>query len=213
MTGWDHGPWASCGRQRLDYPRPEVRVVNQYDEPLAAGEVGELVVRSAEPWALNAGYYKLPEATAEAWRNGWFHTGDAFRYDADGWFYLVDRMNDAIRRRGENISSFEVESLVSGHPDVVECAAVAAPAELGEDEVRVVIIARDPTRFDPAALLTWLEPRMPRYMLPRYVDVVEDLPRNETTGRIKKHELRAGGIAAGTWDRERDRSESSRESE
>jgi crotonobetaine/carnitine-CoA ligase len=161
------------------------------------------VVRTAEPWALNAGYYKLPEATAKAWRNGWFHTGDAFRYDEEGWFYLVDRMNDAIRRRGENISSFEVESIVAGYPEVVECAAVSAPAELGEDEVRVVLIVRDPDCFDPEALLAWLEPLMPRYMLPRYIDIVDELPRNETTGRIKKHELRAIGIGPDSWDRER----------
>jgi crotonobetaine/carnitine-CoA ligase len=200
-TNWDHGPWSNCGRKRTDYPWTEVRVVNENDEPLGPGEVGELVVRTAEPWALNAGYYKMPEATAEAFRNGWFHTGDAFHYDEDGWFYLVDRMNDAIRRRGENISSFEVESVVVGHPDVIECAAVSTPAELGEDEVRVVLIARDAASFDPAELVAWLEPRMPRYMLPRYVDVVDALPRNETTGRIKKHELRASGIGPETWDR------------
>jgi crotonobetaine/carnitine-CoA ligase len=203
VTGWDHGPWANCGRRRLDYPWSEVRIVDENDEPLGVGEVGELVVRTAEPWALNAGYYKLPEASAEAFRNGWFHTGDAFREDEDGWFYLIDRMNDAIRRRGENISSFEVENIVTGHPEVVECAAVSAPAELGEDEVRVVLIVRDPSRFDPAALVAWLESRMPRYMLPRYIDVVDELPRNETTGRIKKHALRATGIGSNTWDRER----------
>jgi crotonobetaine/carnitine-CoA ligase len=202
VTGWKHGPWKNCGRRRLDYPWSEVRVVDENDEPLGPGEIGELVVRSAEPWALNAGYYKLPEATATAWRNGWFHTGDAFRYDEDGWFYLVDRMKDAIRRRGENISSFEVESILSGYPDIVECAAVAAPAELGEDEVRVVLIVRDPAVFEPEALIAWLEPLMPRYMIPRYIDLVDDLPRNETTGRIKKHELRATPIGPDTWDRE-----------
>ena len=202
VTGWEHGPWECCGRAREDYPWSEIRVVDEHDEPLGPGEVGELVVRSAEPWALNVGYYGMPDATAKAWRNGWFHTGDAFRYDEDGWFYLVDRMSDAIRRRGENISSYEVESIVSAHPDVAECAAVAAPAELGEDEVRVVVIAREGAAVDPAALLAWLEPRTPRYMLPRYVDVVDDLPRNTTTGRIKKHELRAQGIGPATWDRE-----------
>ncbi|MCH2173060.1 AMP-binding protein [Myxococcota bacterium] len=203
VTDWNHGPWSSCGRERLDYPRPEVRVVDEHDQPLGPGEVGELVVRSPEPWALNAGYFELPEATARAWRNGWFHTGDAFRYDEQGWFYLVDRMNDAIRRRGENISSFEVEELVGGHPEVVECAAVAEPAELGEDEVRIVVVVRDPDSFEPAALLAWLEPRMPRYMWPRYVEPMKALPRNETTGRIKKHELRAMGLGPDCWDREK----------
>ncbi len=203
VTDWDHGPWKNCGRPRTSYPYSEVRVVDELDQPLGPGEVGELVVRSAEPWALNGGYYGLPEATAEAWRNGWFHTGDAFRYDEEGWFYLVDRMKDAIRRRGENISSFEVESLVSGHPEVVECAAVAVPAELGEDDVMVVLVVRDPEQFDPQELLRWLESRMPQFMLPRYVDVVEDLPRNDTTQRIQKHEIRARGIRSDTWDRER----------
>ena len=117
-TGWDHGPWANCGRRRMDYPWPDAVVANEHDEPVAPGEVGELLVRSAEPWALNVGYYKMPEQTVEAWRNGWFHTGDAFRVDDDGWYYFVDRLHDAIRRRGENISSFEVETFVTEHDDV-----------------------------------------------------------------------------------------------
>jgi crotonobetaine/carnitine-CoA ligase len=163
--------------------------------------VGELIVRSAEPWSLNAGYYQMPEKTALAWRNGWFHTGDAFRADADGWYYLVDRMKDSIRRRGENISSFEVETIVRGYPGVGDCAAIAVPAKLGEDEVMVVIETSDPRGFSPAALLEWLEPRMPRFMLPRYVELVAALPRNATTQRVKKHELRARGVTKATWDR------------
>ena len=201
-TTWDHGPWQNCGRPRTDYPYTEVRVVNDVDEPLGPDEVGELVVRSPEPWSMNAGYYKMPDKTAEAWRNGWFHTGDAFRYDADGWYYLVDRMKDAIRRRGENISSFEVETIVRDFPGVDDCAAIAVPAELGEDEVLVVIQTHDPASFDAAELLAWLEPRMPKFMLPRFVDVVTALPRNETTQRVKKYELRYRGISATTFDRE-----------
>jgi crotonobetaine/carnitine-CoA ligase len=200
-TDWKHGPWQNCGRARTDYPWPEVRIVDENDEPVAVGTVGELIVRSAEPWSLNAGYYKMPEKTAEAWRNGWFHTGDAFRCDEDGWYYLVDRMKDSIRRRGENISSFEVETLVRGFEGVGDCAAIAVPAALGEDEVMVVIETADPEGFSPAALLAWLEPRMPRFMLPRYVERVQALPRNATTQRVKKHELRARGVTATTWDR------------
>jgi crotonobetaine/carnitine-CoA ligase len=203
VTDWDHGPWQSCGRARQSYPWTEVRIVDANDEPVPTGEVGELVVRSREPWSLNAGYYKLPEATAAAWRNGWFHTGDAFRCDEAGNYTLVDRMKDAIRRRGENISSFEVESAVAAHPEIAECAAIAVPAALGEDDVMVFVIARDPERFDPRALLDWLAPRMPKYMLPRYVERVDELPRNATTGRILKHELRARGRGPATCDRER----------
>jgi len=167
---------------------------------VAVGEVGELVVRSAEPWSLNAGYYKMPEATVEAWRNGWFHTGDAFREDVDGWFTFVDRMRDTIRRRGENISSFEVETLVGEHPDVLECAAVGVPAPLGEDDLLIVVIVRDRAKFDPAALRADLSSTMPRYMVPRYIEVVDDLPRTDASMRVRKHELRARGIGPGTYD-------------
>jgi crotonobetaine/carnitine-CoA ligase len=202
-TGWDHGPWDNCGRPREDYPWTEVRVVNAVDEPLGPGEVGELVIRSAEPWALNVGYYKMPEETANAWRNGWFHTGDAFRYSEDGWYYFADRLSDTIRRRGENISSYEVETMVGEYPEVLECAAVGVPAAHGEDECLVHVIVTDPTSFQPAELIRFLTPRMPRHMLPRYVEVVEgDLPRNETSMRVRKSVLRARGLSARTWDRE-----------
>jgi crotonobetaine/carnitine-CoA ligase len=199
-TGWDHGPPATCGRPRLDYPWTEVRVVNDVDEPLPPGQVGELVVRTEEPWALTAGYHQLPQQTAEAWQNGWFHSGDAFRYDEDGWYYLVDRMSDTIRRRGENISSFEVEQVVRDHPGVADCAAVGTPAVHGEEEVLVVVEVVDGQHFDPAGLRDWLVPRMPRFMLPRFVRVVDALPRNETSLRVQKFRLRAEGVTPGTWE-------------
>jgi len=201
-TGWEHGPWANCGRVRQDYPWPEVRLVDEHDEPVPNGEVGEMIVRTSEPWALNLGYYKMAEQTVAAWRNGWFHTGDAFRCDEDGWYYFVDRMKDAIRRRGENISSFEVENHLIEHPDVVDCAAVGVPTRHGDEEVLAVLVVRDRSAFDPAALIEYLEPRMPRYMIPRYVRVVDDLPRNETTARVRKQHLRDEGVTATTWDRE-----------
>jgi carnitine-CoA ligase len=199
-TGWDHGPPGTCGRPRHDYPWTEVRVVNDADEPLPAGQVGELVVRTEEPWALTAGYHQLPERTAEAWRNGWFHSGDAFRYDEEGWYYLVDRMSDAIRRRGENISSFEVEQVVRDHPGVADCAAVGTPAVHGEEEVLVVVEVVPGHAFDPAGLRHWLEPRLPRFMLPRFVRVVNALPRNETSLRVQKFRLRAEGVTLDTWE-------------
>ena len=201
-TGWDHGPWAGCGKPRTDYPWTEVEIVNELDEPLPVGEVGELVVRSREPWSLNAGYYKMPEATAAGWRNGWFHTGDSFRRDDEGWFYFVDRTRDTIRRRGENISSFEVENAVLEYPEILECAAAGIRTPLGDDEVLAAVIVRDPASFDPGALIEFLTPRMPKFMLPRYVEVMDDFPRNETTGRVRKHELRARGLTDATWDRE-----------
>jgi crotonobetaine/carnitine-CoA ligase len=202
-TDQDHGPWANCGKPRLDYPWTEVRVVNQFDEPVGPGVVGELVVRSAEPWSLNIGYYKMPEATAEAWRNGWFHSGDGFTYDEDGWYYFVDRMRDTIRRRGENISSYEVEVMVGEHPGVIECAAIGVAGEHGDDECLAFVIARDPERFDPAELIQFLAGRMPHYMIPRYIEVVDgDLPRNETSMRVRKFELRSRGLSDRSWDRQ-----------
>jgi crotonobetaine/carnitine-CoA ligase len=200
VSTWDHGPWETCGRTRESWPAHEVRIVDEHDEPVGAGTVGELLVRSAEPWALNLGYYGMPERTAEAWRNGWFHTGDAFRADEEGYFYFVDRLTDAIRRRGENISSFEVEAAVQAHPAVTECAAIGVRTPFGDDEVLVAVIVDDES-FEPVQLLNFLAGRLPVFMQPRYVDVVGDLPRNTTTGRVRKTELRAAGVTAKTWDR------------
>lgn len=191
----------SCGKVRTGYPGYEVRVVNEFDEPLGPGDVGELIVRTDAPWALNAGYYGMPEVTARAWRNGWFHTGDGFRYDEDGNFYFVDRMKDAIRRRGENISSFEVEAYVLRHPPVAEAAAVAVPSEHGEDEVKVVVVPREGEEFSPEGLIEFLIPIMPRFMVPRYVEVAQALPRTQTM-RIQKMKLRDVPIGDDTWDRE-----------
>jgi crotonobetaine/carnitine-CoA ligase len=191
------------GRLKGGYPGVEVRVVDEAGEEVAPGVVGELVVRTAVPSTLNAGYFGRPDATAEAWRDGWFHTGDAFRYDEDGYFSFVDRIKDAIRRRGENISSFEVEAIVAGYGDIAECAAVAVPSDVGEDEIKLCVVPAPGRTVDPEALLVWLVDRMPRYMVPRYVELLETLPRTMGTLRVQKGILRAAGVTAATWDRER----------
>jgi crotonobetaine/carnitine-CoA ligase len=194
--------WRSCGRVRQGYPGYDVRVVDSDDRPLGPGQLGELAVRTSEPWTLNLGYFGMPEATAAAWRHGWFHTGDAFTYDTDGRYYFVDRLSDALRRRGENISSFEVESLVNEHPDVVESAAVAVPSPWGEDDVKVVVVTVAGVDLDPADLVRFLIPRMPRFMVPRYVEVVDELPKTDATQRVRKVELRRDALNDRTWDRE-----------
>jgi crotonobetaine/carnitine-CoA ligase len=188
----------TCGRVR---PGVEVRLVDHADREVPLGEVGEIVVRTAQPWALNHGYYKMPEATAAAWRNGWFHTGDSARQDADGNFYFVDRLKDAIRRRGENISSMEVEVEILAHPDVRETAVVAVPSEVAEDEVLAIVAPREGRDIDPEALIRFLEPRMAYYMVPRYVRIVDELPKTETA-KIQKAMLRETGLTADTWDRD-----------
>jgi crotonobetaine/carnitine-CoA ligase len=200
--GYELANATSCGKLRSGWAGYEVRVVDEHDEPLGPGQVGELVVRTKEPWVINRGYHGMPEATAAAWRNGWFHTGDGFRYDEDGNYYFVDRIKDAIRRRGENISSFEVEALVSEHPDVIEVAAVAVPSEYLEDEVKVCVVLREGSMITHDELITFLVPRMPKFMVPRYVEFVEALPKTEATLRTQKVKLRIDPLNERTWDRE-----------
>ena len=194
-TTYDHGPWNSCGRVRESYPWPEVRIANAHDEEVGRGEVGELIVRTRSPWAFSPGYHGAPEKTAQAWRNGWFHSGDAFRVDSRGNYYLVDRFKDTIRRRGENVSSFEVESVVSSHDAVHECAAVGVPGDHGDDDIVLFVILTPRGALDADELMEWLVPRLPSHMLPGEIRFVGDLPRNQTSLRVKKYELRQ--IAAG----------------
>jgi len=189
----------SAGRPR---PGVSVRIVDENDCEAPVGAVGELVVRTDCPWAMNHGYARNPEATARAWRNGWFHTGDAFRKDAEGVYFFVDRMKDAIRRRGENISSFEVESEILMHPSVREAAAIGVPNEIAEDEVMAVVALVEGAQLDHVEFISFLAPRMPHFMVPRYVRVVEGLPRTPTQ-KVEKHVLRAEGVTADTWDREK----------
>ena len=199
-TGWDHGPPANCGRERETWPFNEVRLVDEHDEEVPVGEVGEMMVRSPEPWALNLGYYGDPDASVAAWRNGWFHTGDVFRRDEAGWHYFVDRQRDTIRRRGENISSFEVEAVLNGYPGTQEVAVVGVRTEHGDDEVFAAVQVADPAAFDPAAFHAWALERLPRYMAPRYVEAFAQLPRNRTTHRVLKTEIRERGVGDATWD-------------
>jgi carnitine-CoA ligase len=178
-----------------------VRVVDENDCEVPTGTVGELLVRADSPWALSHGYNGNPQATAEAWRNGWFHTGDGFKVDAGGQYTFVDRIKDSIRRRGENISSSEVEAEVMMHPLVKEVAAVAVPSEYGEDEVLVAVVLTDGMTLEPADLIRFLLPRLPHFMVPRYVRFLTDLPRTPTH-KVQKYLLRALGTSSGAWDRE-----------
>ncbi|MES2529516.1 MAG: AMP-binding protein [Pseudomonadota bacterium] len=188
----------SCGRPR---PGVQVRIVDAHDCEVAPGDTGELVVRTDRPWALNHGYFRDPQATVDAWRNGWFHTGDAFRVDPGGNYHFVDRIKDAIRRRGENISSFEVEAEVTAHAQVQEAAAVAVPSETGDDEVLVVIVPREGATIDLVQLTEHLVSRLPHFMVPRYIRLVPALPKTATQ-KVQKHVLRGEGVTPETWDRE-----------
>ncbi|MBI5277642.1 MAG: AMP-binding protein [Burkholderiales bacterium] len=188
-----------CGRPRAGV---QARLVDDHDFDVPEGSVGELVLRTELPWAMSHGYHRDPEATAATWRNGWFHTGELFRRDADGDYFFVDRKKDALRRRGENVSSAEVERELLAHPAVLEAAVVGVPSEFGEDDVLAVIALRPASSLDPQELIAFLAPRMAHFMVPRYVRIVDALPRTETH-KVQKYQLRQQGITPGTWDRER----------
>lgn len=196
-NGWELANERSCGCVREGY---EVRVVDEFDREVAVGDVGELIVRAGRPWTLASGYWQKPEKTVEAWRNLWFHTGDAMRVDEDGNYYFVDRLKDAIRRRGENISSLELELEVGEHPGVHEAAAFGVPSEYGEEDVMVAVVAKPDHTIDPKELTEFLADRVPKFMVPRYVEVRSELPKTQTE-KIKKQELKSEGVTSRTWDR------------
>jgi crotonobetaine/carnitine-CoA ligase len=183
----------------------ELRIVDpETDEPLPPGVVGEIAIRPKEPFVFMAGYYRMPDKTVEAWRNLWFHTGDAGYLTRDGQLFYVDRIRDRIRRRGENISAYEVEEVINSHHGVEQCAVVGVKIEGagGEDEVMAFVIRRSKS-LDARTLLDWCVPRMPRYAVPRFIHFVQDIERT-ASGKIRKQALRDIGVTAETWDRERE---------
>jgi crotonobetaine/carnitine-CoA ligase len=179
----------------------EARVVDDEDNEVSAGVAGELVLRASEPFAFATGYFGMPDKTVEAWRNLWFHTGDRVIRDADGYFRFVDRLKDAIRRRGENISSYEVEQVLLGHPAVELAAVFPVRSALAEDEVMAALVLRAGATLDVAELMRYCETRLAYFAAPRYIDVVPQLPAT-ASGKVQKFKLRERGVTATTWDRE-----------
>ncbi|GAY24029.1 MULTISPECIES: AMP-binding protein [Sphingobium] len=189
----------TCGRP---YERFEVRIADPAtDIPVGPGEVGEILVRPCVPYGFMAGYLGLPDRTVEAWRNLWFHTGDAGRMDADGYVTFVDRIKDCIRRRGENISATDIERTLAELPGVKEVAAFAVPSDIpgGEDEIMCAVVPHADGQIDPAALAAHARARMPRYAQPRYIEFLTDLPRTGTE-KVKKADLRERGVTVATLD-------------
>ncbi len=191
----------SCGTANPGY---EVTIVEPgTDRPLPVNTPGEIVVDMKIPNIVMRAYYGMPEKTAEDFRNLKLHTGDLGRMDADGYVYFMDRVKDYIRRRGENVSSMEVERQIAGHPAVKECAVIGVKADEGassEDEIMVVLVA-DGDAPDPAGLTHWMAERMPYFMVPRYIRVVPSLPKTPTE-RVQKVKLREEGVTPDTWDRD-----------
>lgn len=192
-------PAGAAGLQAADWF--DIRLVDpQTDREVPVGEVGELVVRPRRPWTCSLGYYGMPEKTVEAWRNLWFHTGDALRKDAEGWFYFVDRYKDALRRRGENISSYEIEQAMLSHPLITECAVIGVPSdvEAGEQEVLAAVVSS--SRVDPGEILHWCDGKIPDFAIPRFARFVPALPKTPSE-KVQKSLLREEGVTDDTHDR------------
>jgi crotonobetaine/carnitine-CoA ligase len=191
------GRVGSIGRPAPWY---EVRLADEEDREVPPGEAGEIQVRPKLPAIVPVEYWKRPDATAEAFRNLWFHTGDTARADEDGFIYYVDRIKDCIRRRGENISSWELESVISGLDEVLEVAAYGVPSELGEDEVMIAVVVTPGRALDLDQLFAYCERRLARFAVPRYVRLVEELPKTPSQ-RVQKFALREAGVTTDTFDR------------
>jgi crotonobetaine/carnitine-CoA ligase len=177
------------------------RVVDDEDNEVPDGTPGELMLRAEAPFAFATGYFGTPEKTVEAWRNLWFHSGDRVIREPDGYYKFVDRLKDAIRRRGENVSSFEVEQVLLSHPEISTAAAYPVRSELAEDEVMASIVRQPGSALDEVSIIRFCETRMPYFAVPRFLEFVDVLPATEN-GKIQKYKLRERGITDRTWDRE-----------
>ena len=189
---WDLANTQSCGRVARGF---QVRIADEHDEPVAPGEVGELLIRSDDPWLITSGYWQDAESTVRAFRNQWFHTGDAFRCDEQGNYYFVDRIKDTIRRRGENISSFFVEHAITEHPAVAECAVVGIESAFTEQEIYGFVVPKAGMQVDSVQLRDFLKNRLPAFMIPQHWICIAELPRTSTQ-RVRKIELRQQVLAS-----------------
>lgn len=181
-------------------PGFDARVVDEQDVGVPDGAAGELTLRSDEPFAFAVGCFGMPEETVSAWRNLWFHTGDRVVREADGTFRFIDRIKDSIRRRGENISPFEVEQVLLAYRAVAEAAVYPVHSELAEDDVMAAVVARPGAVLDPEELWAFCRTRLPSFAVPRYLDILADLPRTDN-GKVQKYKLRERGVSSTSIDR------------
>ena len=193
----------SCGRARDSVY--DVHVLDDLDREVPPGTPGEICIRPKVPFSVFSGYYNFDNATVKAWRNLWFHSGDRGFMDKDGFFFFMDRQKDALRRRGENVSSFEVERVINAHPAVLETAIVAVPSEIGEDEIKACIVLKSGAAVAPEAILDFCQERMAYFMVPRFIEFYKALPKTPTE-KVEKYKLRQEGnqgITPATWDRDK----------
>jgi crotonobetaine/carnitine-CoA ligase len=199
MSPYDGPRYGSCGKPTELF---DTKIFDDYDNELPVGEVGEIVVRPKEPFAMMLSYYKMPEETLSAWRNLWFHTGDRGFFDEHGFLHFADRKKEAIRRKGENISSFEVEKVLNSHPAILDTAVIPIKSPMTEDEVKAVVVLREGTTLDYEELIHYCEDRMAFFAIPRYIEIKDGLPRTSTQ-RVEKYKLIQEGVNENTWDREK----------
>ena len=183
------------------HPGWEVELMDEFGIIQEGDAVGEIVCRPRKPGLMMLGYLNQPERMVEATRDLWFHTGDIARRDADGYFWFMDRARERIRRRGENISSLEIEDIVRRHPDVADAAVVAHPASAGEDDIRLLIVPNPGTLILAHEIHGWMRGHMPRFMVARYIEIVSSLPYT-ATNKVQKSRIIAAGLGAGAWDAE-----------
>ncbi len=179
----------------------DVRIFDNEDQELAAGTDGEIVIRPKQPHVMFEGYWGRPEVTVETMRNLWYHTGDIGRIDEDRYLYFVDRKADYLRRRGENIASYEVESILMGHGALADVAVHAVPSPLTEDDLKITATVKEGADLSEEELFRWCIDQLPYFCLPRYIEFRAALPRSPV-GRVLKRELREEGVTPGTWDAE-----------
>ncbi len=179
----------------------DVRIFDAEDNEVPRGDRGEIVIRPKRPEVMFAGYWGRPEVTVETSRNWWYHTGDIGIVDDDNFLFFVDRKADYLRRRGENIASFEVESIIMGHGQIADVAVHAVPSPLTEDDLKITATRVEGATVSEEELFLWCVEQLPYFALPRYIEFRTDLPRSPV-GRVLKRELRAEGVTSATWDLE-----------
>jgi carnitine-CoA ligase len=189
----------SSGKRTDDF---EVRIVDDEDRELPTGQEGEIVCRPTKPDLMFQGYWRNAEATLSTMRNLWFHTGDIGKFDEDGFFYFVDRKKDYLRRRGENVSSYEVEITFRQHDAIEDVAIHAVPSALTEDDIKLTAVLKEGAQLTAEELCRWSLDHLPYFAVPRYIEFRKDLPRSPV-GRVLKYKLREEGVTAKTWDREK----------
>ena len=189
----------SCGKPITGW---DVQIVDDNRNQCAPGQIGEFVARPKTMHVGTSGYYKMPEKTLELFENLWMNTGDLGRMDEDGFFFFVDRKKQALRRRGENISSFEVEAGINSHPAVLESCVVGVPSDVGEEDVKAVVVCKPGMSLSEEELITWCEPRLAYFAIPRYIAFREALPKTPSE-RVEKYKLKNEGVTDDCWDRDK----------